>query len=131
MQSTIRDESSRAHGAQISAINNALADKVGPQNYRTRFKNPTTLTFGDGRLKHRCIESFHSEPDQRSFLKRNLPGGSGGYRALFKEIWNRPIRPVSINTFEGEKNEMKSCNVDSALGQKCTQSRNRRVKDPP
>jgi len=114
MQSTIRDESSRVLGAQISAINNALADKVWQQNYRIRFKNPTTLTFGDGRLKPRSIKSFHSEPDQRSFLKRNLPVGSGGYIALFKETWNCPIRPVSINTFEGETNGMKSCNVDSA-----------------
>jgi len=58
MQSTIRDESSRAHGAQISAINNALANKVGPQNYRIRFKNPTTLTFGDGLLKTRASNLF-------------------------------------------------------------------------
>ena len=131
MQSTIRDESSRVLRAQISAINNALADKVWQQNYRIRCKNPTTLTFGHGRLKPRSIESFYSKPDQKPFPKRNLSGGSGGYRTLFKETWNHLIRPVNINNFEGEKNEMKSCSVDSALGQKCMQSRNRRVKDPP
>jgi len=64
MQSTITDESSRtaasgphlkniANGdpAQISAINEALAEKVGAQKFRIWFKNSTKLTLTDGYLK--------------------------------------------------------------------------------
>jgi chromosomal replication initiation ATPase DnaA len=51
MQNTIRDECSRARGAQISAIGETLADKAGPPKYRMWFKHPTTLTFADGLLK--------------------------------------------------------------------------------
>jgi chromosomal replication initiator protein len=46
MQSTITDEAS-----QISAINEALAEKVGPQKYRIWFKNSTRLTLTNGYLK--------------------------------------------------------------------------------
>ena len=51
MQYTIRDECSRARGAQISAIVEALAETVGPSEYRIWFKHATTLTFADARLK--------------------------------------------------------------------------------
>ncbi len=51
MQDTIRDDCSRARGAQISAIGETLADKAGPPKYRMWFKHPTTLTFADGVLK--------------------------------------------------------------------------------
>ena len=51
MQSTITDESSRQAGSQISAINEALAEKVGPQKYRIWFKNSTRLTLTEGYLK--------------------------------------------------------------------------------
>ncbi|MHC4708478.1 MAG: DnaA ATPase domain-containing protein [Planctomycetota bacterium] len=51
MQSTITDESSRAAESQISAINEALAEKVGPQKFRIWFKNSTRLTLSDGYLK--------------------------------------------------------------------------------
>ncbi|MHC4482123.1 MAG: chromosomal replication initiator protein DnaA [Planctomycetota bacterium] len=43
MQSTITDE--------ISAINEALAEKVGPQKFRIWFKNSTRLTLSNGYLK--------------------------------------------------------------------------------
>jgi len=43
MESTITDET--------SAINDALAEKVGPQKFRIWFKNSTRLTFADGYLK--------------------------------------------------------------------------------
>jgi len=43
MQSTVTDE--------ISAISQALAEKVGPQKYRIWFKNSTKLTLSDGYLK--------------------------------------------------------------------------------
>jgi chromosomal replication initiator protein len=64
MQSTITDESSgpilqskakwepsRTAGSQISAINEALAQTVGPQKFRIWFKNSTRLTLGNGYLK--------------------------------------------------------------------------------
>jgi chromosomal replication initiator protein len=43
MQSTVTDE--------ISAINEALAEKVGPQKFRIWFKNSTRLTLSNGYLK--------------------------------------------------------------------------------
>ena len=43
MQSTVADE--------ISAINEALAEKIGPQKYRIWFKNSTKLVLADGYLK--------------------------------------------------------------------------------
>ncbi len=51
MQSTITDESSRTAASQISAINEALAEKVGPQKFRIWFKNSTNMTLADGYLK--------------------------------------------------------------------------------
>ncbi len=51
MQGTITDEGSRQAGSQISAINEALAEKVGPQKYRIWFKNSTRLTLAEGYLK--------------------------------------------------------------------------------
>ena len=46
MQSTITDETSA-----VSAINEVLAEKVGPQKYRIWFKNSTKMTLADGYLK--------------------------------------------------------------------------------
>ena len=43
MQGTITDE--------ISAISQAIAEKVGPQRYRIWFKNSTSLTLADGYIK--------------------------------------------------------------------------------
>jgi len=51
MQSTITDESSRTTASQISAINEALAEKVGPKKFRIWFKNSTNMTLADGYLK--------------------------------------------------------------------------------
>ena len=51
MQGTITDEGCRTTGAQIDAINEALAEKVGPQKYRIWFKNSTRLTLTNGYLK--------------------------------------------------------------------------------
>ncbi len=51
MQSTITDESSRQVASQISAINQALAEKVGPEKYRIWFKNSTKMTLTGGYLK--------------------------------------------------------------------------------
>ena len=51
MQGTITDEQARSAGAQINAINEALARKVGPQKYRIWFKNSTKMTLTGGYLK--------------------------------------------------------------------------------
>jgi len=51
MQSTITDESSRTAASQISAINEALAEKVGQKKFRIWFKNSTNMTLADGYLK--------------------------------------------------------------------------------
>ncbi len=51
MQGTVTDEQARSAGTQISAINEALARKVGPQKYRIWFKNSTKMTLTGGYLK--------------------------------------------------------------------------------
>jgi len=51
MQSTITDDGLSSTGTQISAINEALAERVGPQKFRIWFKNSTRLTLSDGYLK--------------------------------------------------------------------------------
>jgi len=51
MQSTITDEGSRTAEAQTSAINEALAERVGPQKFRIWFKNSTRLTLTEAYLK--------------------------------------------------------------------------------
>ncbi|MHC4604676.1 MAG: chromosomal replication initiator protein DnaA [Planctomycetota bacterium] len=51
MQGTITDEQARSAGNQISAINEAIAEKVGPQKFRIWFKNSTKLTLASGYLK--------------------------------------------------------------------------------
>jgi len=51
MQGTITDESSRMAGSEINAINQALAEKIGPQKYRIWFKNSTKFTLAGEYLK--------------------------------------------------------------------------------
>jgi chromosomal replication initiator protein len=51
MQGTITDEQARSAGTQINAINDILAEKVGPQKYRIWFKNSTKMTLTSGYLK--------------------------------------------------------------------------------
>jgi chromosomal replication initiator protein len=51
MQGTITDEQARSAGNQISDINEAIAEKVGPQKFRIWFKNSTRLTLAGGYLK--------------------------------------------------------------------------------
>jgi len=53
MQGTIIEEISRQSEAQTqtSAVNKAIEEKIGPQNYRIWFKNSTKLTLTDGYLK--------------------------------------------------------------------------------
>jgi chromosomal replication initiator protein len=51
MQGTITDEGSQQTQSLINAIEEGLAEQVGPQKYRIWFKNSTKLTLGDGYLK--------------------------------------------------------------------------------
>ncbi len=51
MQGTVTDEQARSAGAQINAINEALAEKVGSKKYRIWFKNSTKMTLTGGYLK--------------------------------------------------------------------------------
>ncbi len=51
MASAITDESSRTAASQISEINEALAEQVGPQKFRIWFKNSTNMTLAEGYLK--------------------------------------------------------------------------------
>jgi chromosomal replication initiator protein len=58
MQSTITDGSLGATEAQVGAINEALAEKIGQQKFRIWFKNSTALAFSDGYLKVSVPNSF-------------------------------------------------------------------------
>ncbi len=51
MRSTITDENARTTERELSAINEALAERVGPQKFRIWFKNSTRLTLSDGYLR--------------------------------------------------------------------------------
>jgi len=85
MQSTITDEDSRRAGAQISAINEALAEKVGPQKFRIWFKNSTKLTLTDGYLKVGVPNLFIASWFENHFLNEI----SQAVRAVTKD--NRKI----------------------------------------
>jgi len=51
MQGTVTDGRYHTTESQVSAVNEALAEKVGPQKYRIWFRNSTKLTLTDGYLK--------------------------------------------------------------------------------
>jgi chromosomal replication initiator protein len=53
MQGTIAEEISRQSGEQdqTAAVNQAIAERIGPQKYRIWFRNSTKLTLTDGYLK--------------------------------------------------------------------------------
>jgi chromosomal replication initiator protein len=51
MQSAITDENARTTECELSAINEALAERVGPQKFRIWFKNSTRLMLSDGYLR--------------------------------------------------------------------------------
>jgi len=86
MQDTIKDECSRARGAQISAIVEALAETVGPSEYQIRFKRPTTLTFADARLKLGASSLFITSWIKDHFLNEI----SLAVRAVIKRFLSKP-----------------------------------------
>ena len=100
MQDTIRDECSRARGARISAIIEALAETVGTPEYRIRFKRPTTLTFADARLKLGASNLFITGWIKDHFLNEI----SLAIRAVIKRFLSKPgtarLGPKNINSLE-------------------------------
>jgi len=86
MQYIIRDECSRARGAQISAIVEALAETVGPSKYQIWFENPTTLTFADARLKLGASNLFIAGWIKDHFLNEI----SLAIRAVIKRFLSKP-----------------------------------------
>ncbi len=60
MQATITDE--------VAAINQAIAEKIGPQKHRIWFKNSTRLTIADGYLKVGVPNSFIGSWIENHFL---------------------------------------------------------------
>jgi chromosomal replication initiator protein len=72
MQSTITDEiltNLEAKDAHISAINEVLAEKVGPQKFRIWFKNSTKMTLAGEYLKVGVPNLFIARWIENHFLK--------------------------------------------------------------
>jgi chromosomal replication initiator protein len=69
MQDIITDESSRTAASQISEINEALSEQVGPQKFRIWFKNSTNMTLADGYLKVGVPNLFIASWIENHFVK--------------------------------------------------------------
>ncbi|MHC4726528.1 MAG: DnaA ATPase domain-containing protein, partial [Planctomycetota bacterium] len=82
MASAITDESSRTAASQISEINEALSEQVGPQKFRIWFKNSTNMTLADGYLKVGVPNLFIANWIENHFSKeinravRNVTGAA-------------------------------------------------------
>ncbi len=92
MQYTIRDECSRARGAQISAIGETLANKAGPPRYRTWFKHPATLTLADGLRKVGASNLFTA-----SWIKDHL---LNKISLLVRAVTERFLRKLGTTRFD-------------------------------
>ena len=69
MQDIITDESLRTVTSQISEINEALSEQVGPQKFRIWFKNSTNMTLADGYLKVGVPNLFIASWIENHFLE--------------------------------------------------------------
>jgi chromosomal replication initiator protein len=58
MQGIVKEDACRTAESTISAINDAIAQRIGQQKFRIWFKNSTRLTFADGLLKVGVANSF-------------------------------------------------------------------------
>jgi chromosomal replication initiator protein len=58
MQGIVKEDTCRTAESTISAINDAIAQRIGQQKFRIWFKNSTRLTFADGFLKVGVANSF-------------------------------------------------------------------------
>ena len=70
MQGAVTDERCRATDSQVGAINEALAEKVGPQKYRIWFGNSTKLSLTDGYLKIGVPNLFIASWIENHFLNQ-------------------------------------------------------------
>ena len=69
MQDIITDESSRTVTSQISEINEALSEQVGPQKFRIWFKYSTNMSLTDGYLKVGVPNLFIASWIENHFLE--------------------------------------------------------------
>ena len=140
MQDTIRDECSRARGAEINPVRDpsapgsnpsqdsnsnasqvsngvnaveALAETVGPSEYRIRFKRPTTLTFADARLKLGASNLFIASWIKDHFLNEISLAVRAVTERFLRKLGTARLGPKNINTFGGERYEMRNRNVGS------------------
>ncbi len=60
MQGIVREDACRTAESTVSAINDAIAEKIGQQKFKIWFKNSTRLTLADGLLKVGVANSFIS-----------------------------------------------------------------------
>ncbi|MFH1370188.1 MAG: chromosomal replication initiator protein DnaA [Planctomycetota bacterium] len=60
MQGIVREDACRTAESTISAINDAIAEKIGQQKFKIWFKNSTRLTLTDGLLKVGVANPFIS-----------------------------------------------------------------------
>ncbi len=58
MQGIVKEDTCRTAESTISAINDAIAQRIGQQKFRIWFKNSTRLTLADGLLKVGVANSF-------------------------------------------------------------------------
>jgi chromosomal replication initiator protein len=69
MASAITDDRSRTAASEISEINEALSELVGPQKFRIWFKNSTNMTLADGYLKVGVPNLFIANWIENHFIK--------------------------------------------------------------
>ena len=132
MQDTIKDECSRAPRAEINPVRDpsapgsnpsqdsnrvnadeALAETVGPSKYRIRFKRPTTLTFADARLKLGASNLFIASWIKDHFLNEISLAVRAVTERFLRKLGTARLGPKNINTFGGERYEMRNRNVGS------------------
>ncbi len=82
MQGTVKEDTCRTAESIVSAINDAIAEKIGQQKFRIWFKNSTRLTLTDGLLKIGVINPFIANWLESHFSTQikesahNITGGS-------------------------------------------------------
>ena len=69
MQGTFTDDKPRSAESQISAINEVLARKIGPQKFRIWFSNSSRFTLTGGYLKVGVPNLFIASWIENHFIK--------------------------------------------------------------
>jgi len=101
MASAITDERSRTSASQISEINEALSELVGPQKFRIWFKNSTNMTLADGYLKVGVPNLFIANWIENHFIKeiQILEKKTSNPELFLPEI-NKLAREFFVSKFE-------------------------------